>query len=211
MKTIVILLGLTASQIQGRSNVNLEVSTLYDYDARRFQGPIAVQYQIKDVVIDLPESELVSLSFRMGILTSANVTPHRRPLDGRETARLSQELKDTFTHHGFVMARHEANEFKEFAEGLKLGQRSKLLPPWSFVLSQGDESVRIVVRPFENSSASTSGSNSQRYMIALDFANLKLSEMVYKRMDEAKAKYFPNRQGQIPMTEYPKEFSLPKP
>jgi hypothetical protein len=205
MKTIIIILGLTAGQIQDRSTANLDVASLYDNDARHFQGPIAVRYQIKDAVIDLPESELVSLSFRMGILTSANVTPQRRPLNGAETAKLCQELEETFLHQGFTVPEAEGKEFKKFTEGLKLGlEAAEPLPPWRFGWDMGRESVNIVIRPFESSSTGSSNSGEKRYTIMLGFGNSAVSDRVYKSMKATKEKYFPNRRGQIPMSEYPK-------
>jgi hypothetical protein len=205
MKIILILLGLTATQIQERSSENLDVSGLYDIDARHFQGPIAVRYQIKDTVIELPESELVSLSFRMGILTSATLNPHRRPLERAEAAKLCLALENTFLHRGFVFSEVEAKEFRKFTEGLKLGRDpTESLPPWRFGWKLERDSVNIVIRPFESPAAPSTDSGVKRYVIALEFGNLELDELVYKRMKAARAKYFPNKRGQILMSEYPK-------
>ena len=203
MKTILIILGLTAGQIQERSSADLDVAGLYDYDARYFQGPIAVRYQAREVVIDLPDAELVSVSFTMGILTSSEVTPHRRPLDGAEAAKLCQELEKTFLHRGFVFPK--ANEFKKFTEGLKLrGAPAESLPPWRFGWKLENDKVNIVIRPFESSSTPPTSSGVKRYMVAVEFGNLIIADMADKRMNEVRAKYFPNRQNRILMSEYPK-------
>jgi hypothetical protein len=204
MTTIIIILGLTATQIQERSSFRLDVSALYDIDARYFQGPIVARYQTGDRAIDLPEAELVSLSFDMGILTSAHVTPHRRPLNGQETAKLCQELERDFLGQGFAFRKGQAKEFSKFMADLKLGhQHLEPLPPWRFGWRLKDEKVTLAIEPFETSSEGPSAT--RRYSISLAFGNLALSSSVSNRMNELKRKYFPNRLGRIPLSEYPKE------
>jgi hypothetical protein len=206
MKTIIIIIGLTATQIQERSNMDLAVTDLYDMDARYFRGPISVRYQVKNIVIDLPESELVSLSFDMGILTSADVTPHRRPLTGAETGKLCEQLERAFLHQGFAFRPSEAKEFKIFIEGLKRGHEpAGLTPPWRFGWKLVDsDKVNVVIRPFESTSLEASSSDIRRYTIVLEFANFALGDTIDKKMDAVRKKYFPNRQ-RVPMSEYPKE------
>jgi len=204
MKTIIIIFGLTAGQIQERPNLNLDIAGLYDIDARYLRGPISVRYQVKDAVIHLPESELVSLSFRMGILTSANITPHRRPLDATETAKLCQELNKTFVHHGFTVPETQAKEFKKFTEGLKKGHAPESAPPWRFGWDMGkDAYVTIAIRAFESSSDHSTNSDVKRYTIDLGMSDSTISDKVDKEMDEIRARFFPNRL-RVPMSEYPK-------
>jgi hypothetical protein len=211
MKTIIIIIGLTAAQLQERSNIDLGLADLYDMDARYLRGPISVRYQVKDVTIDLPESELVSLSFDMGILTSANITPHRRPLDGPETAQLCLQLEKNFISKGFVFAyRPAADNFKHLIEVLKQGQEPESVPPWTFGWKLGKNTyVSVAIRRFESASLRPHDSDVKRYTIDLGFSDSTISDAVEKQMSAVRAKYFPNRQ-RVPMSEYPKEFSHPQ-
>jgi hypothetical protein len=205
MKTLLIVLGWTAGHIQERSTANLSVVDLYDIDARHFQGPIAVRYQVGDAVIDLPEAALASLSFIGGTLTSATVNPHQRPLDGAGAAKLCQTLEETFSHRGSAFVFPARNEFKEFAEGLKRGHVSaRSSPPWRFPAKLASDAVNIVVRPFESLSSSSTSSDAKQYMIALEFGNSKIVDTANEKLDAARAKQFPNRRGRIPLTDYPK-------
>jgi len=205
MKTIIIIIGLTAAQMQEHSNVDLGLADLYDMDARYFRGPISVRYQIKDIVIDLPESELVSLSFDMGILTSANITPHRRPLDGPETARLCLDLEKAFTSKGFVFThRSGADEFKHLVERLRQGSEPAAVPPWRFGWKMGNDAyVSMAIRHFESASLESGHSKAKRFTIDLGLSDSTISDAVEKKMSEIRAKYFPNRE-RVPMSEYPK-------
>jgi hypothetical protein len=202
MKTILIILGWTAGQIQESSTTSLDVADVYDIDGRSFRGPIVVRYELGNSIIELPEAEFVSLSFTFGVLTSATVNPERRPLDGVETANLCQALVDTFARVGSAFVFSEADDLKRFAEGLRVGRVPAESPPWSFGARLGGDSMTVSVRPFDSSSARATG---QLYVTEVEFGNLRMAEAALDRMHAARAKAFPNRRGPIRMSEYPKE------
>jgi hypothetical protein len=203
MKTIVIVLGWAATQIQQRSTANLDIADLYDTDARHFRGPIAVQYQFKDAVFDLPDAGLASLSFVGGTLISATVNPHQRPLEGPVAAKLCAGLIDTFSHRGPLFVFTGAREFREFLESLRIGKTpGATSPPWSFGARIEDDSINFVIRPFEGSSSQPQ--DPKKYLVALEFGNSAVDEVAYRQMQAARAKFFANRRGRIRLSEYPK-------
>jgi hypothetical protein len=203
MKTILIILGWSAGQIQERSSAALDVADLYDIDARHFRGPLSIRYQVKDAFVEMPEAELASLSFTGGILTSATVNPHLRPLDGSEAARLCRNLEEAFSRWAaFVFP--ASGEFQAFAESLKSGHvRYGSLPPWRFASKLEGDAVNFVVRPFESPSSPTAAT-SPLYMIAVEFGNSKIADEANAKIDAVRAKAFPGRRGRIRMSEYPK-------
>jgi hypothetical protein len=204
MTTIVIILGLTIGQVQERSSVNLDIASLYDYDARYIKGPIVVRYQTKNADIQLPESQLVSLSFELGVLIYANVTPHLRPLDGLETAKLCHDIEKALLHQGFVFRGNDAREFHKFVEGLKTGRLPAELPPWAFGFDLKNDRANMVIRPFESWSDPSMNSGPAHFLVEIAFSNSPLSDLVGQKKKAIRTKYFPDRQERIPMAEYPK-------